>query len=131
MLLVNAQQQVVGWFARVKDMDKKEGDTVYKTKKDAVAGGFGTQWDELRPKKERTGGGKRSSIKTGAYKVVAPEKLKDTKDDSRTAALEVLKSCSTVEAFLEKCPGYKTEKTEVTAQSIFSYALRRGIIEMA
>lgn len=130
MLLINTQQQVVGWFDRVKDMDKKEGDTVIKTRKDAVAAGFGDQWNELRPTKERGERGPRTIVREGTYKVVSAEKLKDNQNAGRSDALEMLKNGSDVAKFLADCQGYTTEKGTVNASSILSYALRRGIIEL-
>lgn len=130
MLLINDQQQVVGWFDRVKDMEKKEGDTVIKTKKDADAAGFGEQWTELRPKKEKAERSPRVTTREGTYKVVSPEKLKDNQNAERSAALEMLKNGSDVATFLTECKGYTTEKGLVNASSILSYALRRGIVEL-
>ena len=133
MLLINAQQQVVGWFDRVKDMDKKEGDTVYKTKKDAVAAGFGDSWEELRPKKERAPRQVRDL--TGAYTIVKGDKIRASeKAAGRDEIVQILLNNTSFEKFFAAAEG-KVIKTpsgkEIGARRFASYALRRGFIAQA
>ena len=133
MLLVNAQQQVVGWFDRVKDMEKKEGDTVCKTKKEAVAAGFGDQWNELRPKKERAARVVREM--TGDYTVVKGDKIRASeKAEGRDEIVSMLLNNTSFEDFFAAAEGKSiTSPTgkNITPRRFASYALRRGFIEAA
>lgn len=136
MLLINSQQQVVGFYKTKKEMGElKEGDTVIKTLKAAKEQGFGDKWVELRPKKERAEGAKRTRVvvpKEGAYTVVKSTAVRKGDNADRNDQFELLFSKTRLEDFFAEAKEFNAgEKMKVTPASLVGYAIRKGIIQLA
>jgi hypothetical protein len=137
VLLVNAQQEFVGVYDGVRKIpaeDRSEGDTVIKTKKDAIAANLGDHWpapakvekDPNAPKAERA-----PIPTTGEYKVkegFAPKSKEG--NEGRNVMFGVLFAENKVEDFLAKAVAYEFNGKKVTPQSCLGYVLRKGMISM-
>jgi hypothetical protein len=138
VLLVDAQQQVVGVYDGVKKIpaeDRSEGDSIIKTKKAAIEANLGEHWptpvkvakDPDAPKVERA-----PIPTTGAYTVkegFAPKSKEG--NEGRNVMFEVLFAENTVEGFLANAVAYEFNGKKVTPQSCLGYVLRKGMIVMA
>lgn len=135
MLLVNANQEVIGFFKTKKEMPElQEGDTIIKTKKAATEANLGDHWpkpakvekDPDAPKVERT------PVPTeGSYKVKEGFVPKSKEgNEGRKASFEALMSCSTIEEYLATAQPYEFNGKKISLKGEIGYCLRKGIITL-
>lgn len=135
MLLVNAQQEVLGFFKRVKDMpERKEGDTIIKTKKDAIAANLGDHWPKAEKPVKDPNAPKvdRPAVPTeGKYKVKEGFAAKSKEGNAgRVAMFEVLNSTDDIAEFLANAKEYEFNGKKVTPKSCMGYVIRKGIVTL-
>jgi hypothetical protein len=149
-MLVNAANEVVGWLNKGDDVEMQEGDVVISHHKSAEKVGLLKQFKALKeenkpakaPKVEGEAGEKkprqRMDIpKEGKYKVLKPGYANDHTNPDCAAIYTMLTSNDDFGVFFQNAKPYTHIKRdgsaggEITPSAVVSYALRRGVIEVA
>ncbi len=147
-MLVNAQNEVIGWFNAGDEVELKQGDTIVSHHKTADKKGLLAEFNTLKAenapaKKEKAEGGEKKKTrgprvetpKTGTY-TVASTKAMPAEDDTsvRAGLLRKLMTGTSFDAFFADAPekfnhaGRDGTEKEFTSTGLVSYAIRRGMI---
>lgn len=149
-MLVNAEGEVVGWFNKGDEVDMQEGDVMITHHKSAEKAGlleqFKTMKEENKPAKaakaEGEAGEKKPRVridipKEGKYNVLKPGYANTHTNPDAATAYKLLTDNNDFAVFYQNFKPYTHIKrdgsagAEITANALISYALRRGVIELA
>ena len=145
-MLVNTENEVIGWFNVGDDVELKNGDTIVSHHKTAEKKGLLEQFNKLKaenaPAKEKKTSEKGESARArvvipaeGAYEVVTTKAI-DEEDNS--VRMGILKSLLTGNDFATfwannpqkfEHPDRDGAMKEFTTKGLVSYAIRRGMIK--
>ena len=135
-LHINGDKEVIGWVAVGSEVDLKEGDVIVSHGKTAQKFGVAEQYTAMKPKKtKKEGKGRTIAPTSGSYTVLKSGLT--LKEDERSAVAKILLENNTFENFWASAPksykhvGRKGESKEFSTSGFVTYAIRRGMIEVA